>query len=164
MNTHRVSRIPIRAGVIVALILLSVGGVAMLITAAWPLVFVPSAQGPSQADPWEVVNALHAAINGNNVDELLAMFSDNAEISDNESPIQGGSQIRDWALYSERMAGLHLKMFHSEMHGEKLIWLDKAYTGPEAQNRYFILRWEAVIAQGKIQSLVVTPRYLPDLK
>jgi hypothetical protein len=150
--------------VIVALILLSVAGVAMLIIAIRPLIYGPLVQRSNQPDPWEVVNALHAAINSSNVDELLAMFSDNAEISDNESPIQGGSQIRDWALYSERMAGLHLKMFHSEMHGEKLIWLDKAYTGSEAQNRYFILRWEAVIAQGKIQSLVVTPRYLPDLK
>jgi hypothetical protein len=62
------------------------------------------------------------------------------------------------------MAGLHLRLFHSETDGEKLIWLDKAYNGSEAQNRYYILRWEAVIAEGKIQSLAVTPRYLPDLK
>jgi hypothetical protein len=62
------------------------------------------------------------------------------------------------------MAGLHLRMLHTEIDGEKLIWLDEAYNGSEEKNRYYILRWEAVIAEGKIQSLVVTPRYMPDLK
>ncbi|MFT3893120.1 MAG: hypothetical protein QM730_15935 [Anaerolineales bacterium] len=50
------------------------------------------------------------------------------------------------------------------MDGEKLVWLDTAYNGVEAQSRWYILRWEAVIEEGKIRSLVVMPRYMPDLK
>ena len=164
MNTHRVLRIPVIELVVVAMILLAVGGVAILITAVWPLIYVPSDQGPRQEDPWEVVNDFHAAINSNNIDDALALFANSATITDNKSLISGRDQIRNWVLYSKRMAGLHLKMFHLEMDGETFIWLDEAQNGPEGQNRYYILRWEAVIAEGKIQSLIVMPRYMPDLK
>lgn len=164
MNTHRVLRIPMMELVIAALILLAAGGVAILITVAWPLIQVPSVLAPSQAYPLDVVSDLHVAINSNNVDEMLALFTDSATITDNKSVINGRDQIRNWVLSSKQMAGLHLRIFHSEMDGEKLIWLDEAYNGPEGQNRYYILRWEAVIAEGKIQSLVVMPRYMPDLK
>ena len=164
MNPHRVLRIPMIQRVIAALILLAAGGVAILMTIAWPLIHVASGQVPSQADPWEVVNDFHAAINSNNINEVLALFTDGATITDNKSLINDTYQIRNWVLYSKRMAGLHLKMFHSERDGEKLIWLDTAHNGPEGQNRYYILRWEAVITEGKIQSLVVMPRYMPDLK
>jgi hypothetical protein len=164
MNAQRVLRIPMIELVIVALILLATGGVALFITLVWPLIHVPSGQASSQTDPWEVVNDFHVAINSNNVDDALALFTDSAAITDNSSLINGTYQIRNWMLDSKRMAGLHLKMFHSEMDGEKLIWLDKAHNEPEGQSRYYILRWEAVIAEGKIQSLVVVPRYMPDLK
>jgi ketosteroid isomerase-like protein len=164
MNTHRVLRIPMIELMIVTLILLTAGGAAILIAVIWPLIQVPSGQAPSQADPWEVVNDFHAAINSNNVDEVLTLFTDSATVTDNKSVIKGRDQIRNWVLDSKRMAGLHLRMFHSEMDGETIIWLDKAHNGPEGQNRYYILRWEAVIAEGKIQSLVVMPRYMPDLK
>jgi hypothetical protein len=164
MNTHRVLRIPMIERVIVALILLAAGGLAILITVAWPLIYVPSGQAPSQADPWEVVNDFHVAINSNNVEAVLALFTDNATITDNKFPINGRDQIRNWVLESKQMAGIHLSRFHSEVDGEKIIWLDTAQNGPEGQNRYYILRWEAVIAEGKIQSLVVMPRYMPDLK
>jgi len=164
MNTHRVSHIPMITQAIVALILLAAGGVAVLITVVWPLIQVPSDQAPSQADPWDVVNDFHVAINNNNVDDTLALFADRAAITDNKTVINGKGQIRNWVLDSKQMAGLHLKMFHSEMDGEKLIWLDKASNGLEGHKRWYILRWEAVIAEGKIQSLVVMPRYLPDLK
>jgi hypothetical protein len=149
--------------VIVTLILLATGGVAIFITMVWPLIPVTSGQSPSQTDPWDVVNNLHVAINSSNANDVLALFSNSATITDNRSVINDPDHIRKWVLYSRRMAGLHLKMFHTEMDGEKLIWLDTAHNGPEGQNRNYILRWEAVIAEGKIQSLVVIPRYMPDL-
>lgn len=164
MNTRRALRIPRIERVIAALILLAAGGVAILITVAWPLIQVPSGQAPSQADPVQMLKNFHIAINSNNIDEVLALFTDNVTITDNKFVITGRAQIRNWMLDSKWMAGLHLKMFHSEMDGEKLIWLDKAHNEPEGQSRYYILRWEAVIAEGKIQSLVVMPRYMPDLK
>jgi limonene-1,2-epoxide hydrolase len=164
MKTHRVLCIPMIELVIVTLILLAAGGAAILITVAWPLIRVPSDQAPSRADPCEVVNDFHAAINNNNVDEVLTLFANSATITDNNSLISGRDQIRNWVLYSKQMTGLHLRMFHSEMDGKTIIWLDKAQNGPEGQNRYYILRWDAVIVQGKIQSLVVRARYMPDRK
>lgn len=164
MNHSRVLHIPMRKSTIAALILFLAGGFAVWIIISWPLLQFPLGQAPSQVEPWEVVDDLHAAINSNNVDQALALFANSATITENKTAINGKSQIQNWVLYSKRMAGLHLKMFHSEMDGEKLIWLDTAYNGPEGQNRYYILRWEAVIIEGKIQSLVVMPRYMPDLK
>jgi len=164
MNTHRVLRFPMIELVIVALILLTAGGVAILTTVAWPLIQITSNQAPSQADRLDVVNDFHTAINSNNVDEILILFANSATITENKSLIKGRDQIRNWILYSKRMTRLHLRMFHSEMDGETIIWLDKAQNRPEGQNRYYILRWEAVIMEGKIQSLVVIPMYMPDLK
>jgi hypothetical protein len=164
MNTHRVLRIPMIKLVIVTLILLGAGSVAMLITVAWPLIQVPSDQVPSQADRSEIVNDFHIAINSNNVDEVLTLFANSATITDGKSLISGRDQIRNWVLSSKRMMGLHLRMVHSEMDGETFTWLDEASNGVEGQSRYYILRWEAVVTEGKIQSLVVRPRYMPDLK
>ena len=159
MNHFRVLRVPMKKLAIVASILFVV-----LVTVACSVIQFSLAQAPSQADPWKIVNDFHVAINNNNVDDVLALFTDSATIADSKALINDSDQIRNWVLHSNRMAGLHLKMFHSEMDGEKLIWLDTAYNGLEGQNRYYILRWEAVIAEGKIQSIVVMPRYMPDLK
>ena len=164
MNHSRVLHIPMRKLAIAALFLFFGGGFAISITAAWQLLQFPFGQAPSQADSQEVVNDLHAAINSNNVDQVLALFTNSAIITDNKTVISKKDQIRNWVLNSDQMAGLHLKMVHSETSGEKFIWLDTAYNGPEGESRYYILRWEAVIMEGKIQSLMVIPRYMPDLK
>lgn len=164
MNHSRVLHIPMRKLAIAALIPFLVGGFAISITVARQLLQVPFGQATSPADAQDVVDDLHAAINSNNVDQVLALFTDSATITDNKTVINGKGQIRNWVLNSDQMAGLQLKMFHSETDGEKLIWFDTAYNGPEGQSRFYILRWESVIAEGKIQSLVVMPRYMPDLK
>lgn len=164
MNNSRVLNIPIRKLAIVASVLFVVGGFASLITVAWLLIQFPLVQAPSHVDPWNVVDDLHIAINNNNADQVLTLFANSATIADNDTVINGKDKIRNWVLYSKRMSELHLKMFRSEVDGEKFIWLDSAHNGPEGQNRYYILRWEAVIADGKIQSLAVFPRYMPDLK
>lgn len=164
MNTHRALRNPRIERVIAALILLAAGGVAILITFAWPLIHVSSGQAASQTYAGQVVNDFHVAINSNNVDDVLALFTDNATVTDNKSVKKGRDQIRDWVLYSKLMAGLRLRMFHSEMDGEKITWLDTAHNGLVGHNRYYIVQWNAVIADGKIQNIVVLPKYLPDLK
>ncbi len=164
MNHSGVLKSPMRKLVIVTFMLFVAGAFAILITAGWQLLQFPSGQAPSKTDMWDVVDDLHAAINSNNVDQVLVLFAHGATITDNRTVISDRDQIRDWVLHSKQMAGLHLKMFHSEMDGEKLIWLDTAYNGVEGQSRWYILRWEAVIEEGKIRSLVVMPRYIPDLK
>ena len=78
--------------------------------------------------------------------------------------MEGSEEIRKWAFYSQRMGGLQLTGMHSEMEGEKIIWLDAAHNGLEVKSTYYILRWEALIRDGKIQSLTVMPRFAPDRK
>ena len=164
MNTHRVLRIPMVELVIVVLILLAVGGLAILISIAWPLIHVPSGPSPIQADPLEMVNAFHSAINNDNVDAMLALFSEDASVVDSGSVIQGEEQIRDWALHSQRMFGLRLMMTHSQVAGEKIFWHDITHSGPEVQHRIYILRGMAIIQKGKIKSLTVSLLPMPDAK
>jgi hypothetical protein len=120
MNTHRVFRFPMIELVIVTLILLAVGGFAVLIAIALSLIGPPPSPSPIQADPLELVNTFHSAINSNNVDAVLAVFTDDATVIDDGSVLEGRDGIRNWVLYSQRMAGLRLTMLHSEMHGDKV--------------------------------------------
>ena len=120
MNTRRVLRIPMIELVIITLILLAVGGLAMLFSVARPLIHIPSGQSPIQADSLKMVDAFHSAINSDNVDAVLALFADDATVTDAGAGIAGKEEIRNWVLYSQRMAGLRLTMLHSEMHGDKV--------------------------------------------
>ena len=164
MNAQRALRSPLIPAAVVTLILLAAGGFAMFIFAIRALNHVPSSSSPIQADPLNVVSAFHSAINSNDVNALLDLFADDAVLIDNGSVIDGREKIRDWALNSPLIAGLRLTMLHAEMNGTKMIWLDTAHNRLEGQSRYYILRWEARIEDGKIQSLAVLPRYLPDGK
>ena len=164
MNTHRVLRIPLIELVIVALILLAVTGLALLVSVAWPLIHFRSGPSPNQADPLEMVNGFHTAINNDDVDTILALFTDDATIYDSGSIIQGKDQIRNWAMHSERMAGLRLKLIHSQATDEKVFWYDIAHNGSEVEHSAYLLRWIAVIQKGKIQSLTVSLLPMPDGK
>src|SRR5437867_3636346 len=82
MNTRRVLRIPMIELVIITLILLAVGGLAMLFSVARPLIHIPSGQSPIQADSLKMVDAFHSAINSDNVDAVLALFADDATVTD----------------------------------------------------------------------------------
>ena len=92
------------------------------------------------------------------------LFADDAVVIDNGTVIEGQEPVRNWALHSQRMAGLHLIMLHCEIDGEKVIWFDTAHNGPEVDDAQYLLQWEAIIQDGKIQSLAAMPRYRPDLK
>jgi hypothetical protein len=115
-------------------------------------------------DPLSLVTTFRNAINSDDVDAVLAVFAEDAVVIDNGSVIEGKELIRDWALHSQRMAGLRLTMLKSELDGEKVIWLDEAYTEQETGHSSYLLQWEAIIREGKIQSLAAMPRYRPDLK
>lgn len=104
-------------------------------------------------DSLSTVDTFHFAINGEDVDALLALFADDAIVVDGASVIQGKDQIRNWLLYSQRMAGLRLTKLNSAMNGEKISWLDIAHDGPSVEYRLYVLRWEALIREGKIHSL-----------
>ena len=108
-------------------------------------------------DPLSMADAFHYAINSGDVDAVLVLFADDAVVIDSGSVIEGRDEIRNWVLYSQRMAGLRLTKLNSEMDGEKVIWLDIAHDGPEVEYRLYILRWEALIQEGKIQSLAAIP-------
>lgn len=164
MNAQQALRSPLIPAVVLTLILLAAGGFAVFIFAVGAPNHVPSSPWPTRADPLNVVSALHSTINSNDVNALLELFADDAVLIDNGSVLDGRNQIRDWALNSELIAGLHLTMLHAEMNGTKMIWLDTAYNGPEGQSRKYILRWEARIEDGKIQSLAILPRHFPDGK
>ena len=164
MNTHRGLRIPMVELMIVALILLAVSGVAILIFVAWPLIHVPSGHSPIQADPLKMVNAFHDAVNSDNVEAVLALFAEDATITDNGSVIDGTEEIRNWALHSQRMAGLRLLLIHSQVTGEIVFWHDLAHNGPEIEPISHILRWMAVIQEGKIKTLMVSLLPMPDGK
>jgi hypothetical protein len=164
MNANRVLRIPMIELVIVTLMLLAVGGLAILISVAWPLIHVPSGQSPIQADPLKMVNVFHDAVNSDNLDATLALFTEDAIIIDGETIFQGREEIRKWVLYSQRMAGLRLLLINSRVADEKVFWNDLAHNGPEVQHISYILRWMAVIQKGKIQSLTVSLLPMPDAK
>jgi ketosteroid isomerase-like protein len=164
MNTERVLRFPKIGLVILTLILLAVSGFALLISVAWPLIRVPSSPAPIQADPLQVVNGLHSAINNNDVDAFLNLFADDAVVHDDGTVIKGKEQIRNWALHSERMFGVRLTLLHAQVVGEKVFWNDLAQNGLAGQNRPYILRWIVVIQKGKIQSLTVSLLPMPDGK
>ena len=115
-------------------------------------------------DSLSLVTTFHNAINSDDVDAMLALFADDATVNDNGSVIEGKEDIRNWILYSQRMAGLRLSMLKPELGGEKVIWLDEAYQEHETGRGSYLLKWEAIIRDGKIQSLAAMPRYWPDLK
>ena len=153
MNTRQASRLQLFTIVIVT---------AMMLVGCISLALIPSA-APSM-DPLSVVDAVHYAINSDDIDALLVLFADDAVVIDNGSVIEGTEEIRNWVLYSQRTAGLRLIMLNSEVDGEKITWLDTARNGPEVEHLIYLLRWEAIIREGKIQSLAAMPRYRPDLK
>lgn len=164
MKAHRVLRIPLMELVIVALILLAIGCLAILISAAWQLIHIPSSQARIYAESSETINTFHSAINSDDVDAVLALFAEDATVIDSGSVIHGRDEIRDWALHSQRMAGLHLRLIHSQVVGEKVFWNDLAHNGPEVQHLSYILRWMAIIQKGKIKSITVSLMPIPDGK
>jgi hypothetical protein len=115
-------------------------------------------------DSLSLVTTFHNAINSDDVDAMLALFADDATVTDNGLVIEGKEQIQNWALHSQRMSGLRLTLLNSEMDGEKVIWFDEAYKEQEPGHGSYLLKWEAIIQEGKIQSLASMPRYWPDQK
>jgi len=164
MNAQRVLRFPMIGLLIAALILLAVAGFALLMSVTWPLLQIPPSPLPIQADPLKMVDGFHSTINNDDVDAVLDLFADDAVVTDDEKVIEGKEQIRNWALSSQRMAGPRLMMLHSEMHGDKATWIDLAHNGPEEEDRSSLVRWTAVIQNGKIQSLAVSLLPMPHGK
>jgi len=142
MNKRQVPRLPLVAFAIVTSILL----VACTSSELAP------AEVPS-LDLLSTVDTFHSAINSDDVDTVLALFAGDAIVVDGASVIQGKDEIRNWLLYSQRMAGLRLTKLNSAMNGEKVSWLDIAHDGQNVEYRLYLLRWEALIQEGKIHSL-----------
>jgi len=142
MNTRQVSRLQL---VVLAVV------TSMMFVACTSSGLAPAKV--ATVDSLSTVDAFHSAINSEDVDTVLALFAENAVVIDGESVMQGKDEIRNWVLYSQRMAGLRLTNLNSALNGEKVIWLDIAHDGPKVQYRLYILRWEALIQEGKIYYL-----------
>ena len=125
---------------------------------------LPRALTTEESDPLEVVNAFHSAINCDNVDAVLALFVDDAVVTDKRWVSEGKEQVRAWALYSQGAARLRLEMIHSQVTGEKVFWHDMAYNEPEAGYGFYILKWMAIIQRGKIKILTGSFLPMPDGK
>ena len=153
MNTWKVSRMQMFA--------LLIAATANLVACNSPALIHRDAP---PMDPLSMVDVFHQTINSDDVDALLVLFADDAVVIDNGSVIDGKELIRDWALHSQRMSGLRLTILKSELDGEKVIWLDEAYQEHETGHGSYLLKWEVIIRDGKIQSLAAMPRYWPDQK
>lgn len=146
INTRQLSSLPLVAFAIIN---------SMMLMACTSSELAPTEVGP--LDSLSTVDTFHSAINSDDVDSALALFADDAIVVDGASVIQGKDEIRNWVLYSQRMAGLRLRKLNSAMDGEKVSWLDIAHDGPKIQYRLYLLRWEALIQEGKIHSLTAIP-------
>ena len=142
INTRQVPRLQLVAFAIVT---------SVMLVACISSELVPTEVAP--LDSLSTVDTFHSAINSEDVDTVLALFSEDAVVIDGESVMQGKDEIRNWVLYSQRMAGLRLTNLNSAQDGENVIWLDIARDGPKVQYRLYILRWEASIQDGKIYHL-----------
>ena len=142
MNTRQVPRLPLIAFAIVT---------SILLVACTGSELAPA--DVASLDSLSTVDTFHSAINSHDVDTVLGLFTDDAIVVDGASVIQGKDEIRNWLLYSQRMAGLRLTKLNSAMNGEKVSWLDIAHDGPNVEYRLYVLRWEALIQAGKIHSL-----------
>lgn len=142
INTRQISRLQLVAFAIVT---------SMMLVACTSADLVHAEVTP--LDSLSTVDTFHSAINSDDVDTALALFADDAIVVDGESVIQGRDEIRNWVLYSQRMAGLRLRQLNSAMDGEKISWLDMAHDGPKIQYQLYLLRWEALIQDGKIYYL-----------
>jgi len=142
MNTRQVPRLPLVALAIVT---------SILLVACTSFELVAAEVEPLNS--LSTVDTFHSAINSQAVDTVLALFAEDAVVIDGELVMQGKDEIRNWVLYSQRMAGLRLTNLNSAQDGENVIWLDIAHDGPKVQYRLYILRWEALIQEGKIHYL-----------
>jgi len=142
MNTRQVPRLQLVAFAIIT---------SMMLVACTSSELAPAEV--ASLDSLSTVDSFHTAINSDDVDTALALFADDAIVVDGESVIQDKDEIRNWVLYSQRMAGLRLRQLNSAMNGEKVSWLDIAHDGPKIQYQLYLLRWEALIQDGKIYYL-----------
>ena len=116
------------------------------------------------SEPLDVVNAFHDAMNNNNVEIALALFAEDALVTDSGKMSEGMEQIRGWVEYLHIPAALHLEMIDFQVSGENVFWSDLAHNPAGSGNSLDILKWKAVIQNGRIKSLVVGPLPMPDGK
>jgi ketosteroid isomerase-like protein len=165
MKTYRVTCFRTSALLIGAGVLLAACSRAVPAAVDSPSTSIPPyALAVDESNPLAVVNAFHTAVNRDDVDAVLALFADDAIVTDNRWVGERKGQIRTWALYSQGVTRLRLEMIDYQVNGEKVFWYDKAHNQPEAVYGSYILWWKAVIQKGKINSLTVSFLPMPDRK
>lgn len=164
MNAHRYLRVPSMKLVLIVLFVFGVGSLGMLLSIVWTRVHLQSDQSPIQADPLNLVDAFHTAVNAHNVDELLGLFTEDATIMDRGSVFHGRNEIRSWAADSPHMTELHLRMIQSQRNGQRVFWHDVAYNATDVPSQFYVLQWMAILQTGRIKSLTVSLLLRPDRK
>lgn len=164
MHTCRIFHFRMLGVIVVTLILLVISGLVFFLSMTWSLLYRTSSHSPVQVDPLEVVSRFHSGVNGGDPDAILALFAKDATVEDCGSTIQGEEEVQDWILHSPRMTELQLSLVRSEAHDNRITWTDIAHDGTDAEGRAFLLRWVAVMEDGKIHSLSVSLLPMPDGK
>ena len=117
----------------------------------------------STMNPLATVDALHQSINYDDIDGLRVLFAEDAIVIDNGTAFEAwnrsgiGSNIFT-------CQPIKFEMINIQVDGEKVFWYDLVHNDPGSGYGPYILRWNAVIQNGKIQSLVVQPLPMPDGK
>ena len=107
---------------------------------------------PGPVEPIAVLDALLAARNARDIDTALALFTDNATISDRAQMYSGREEIRRF-LQTIGSRGRNVLAVSRNVRGERVTWTERfsgAQSGPD-------VRVEAVIREGRIRSLVYAP-------
>jgi len=112
-------------------------------------------------DPVAMVDAFHQAINYDDIDGLRVLFAENAIVIDNGTAFEAWNRSRI-GLSISTCQPIKFEMIKIQVDGEKVFWYDLVHNDPESGSSPYILRWNAVIQSGKIQSLTVGPMLMPD--
>lgn len=118
--------------------------------------------GPAMV-PLATVDAFHHAVNHDDIESLRVLFAEDAIVIDN------GTVFEAWnrsgvGLNIFTCQPIKFEMIDIQVDGEKVVWYDLIHNDPGSEYSPRVLRWNAVIQDGKIQSLTVRPLPMPDKK
>lgn len=164
MKTPRVAQISEKGLLVMALVLLAAGGMILLTSFASRLIPKRRDQQAIHLEPLDTVNNFHTAVNNERVPAMMDLFAEDAIVIDGANTFTGRTEIQNWALRSSRMSGTQLTLISSQASDGKVIWYDLARSGSGSQAAPQILHWMAVFEDGRIKTLSVTLRPLPDGK
>jgi ketosteroid isomerase-like protein len=139
----------------VLLAALAMAGACVAVVALVPSRWARPAVAQAGPDPSVVVNGFEQARNQRDVDATLALFADDATLTDRTQRVyRGRDEIRGYfQQLAARGRGLTLATVNVRVNGQQVSWTER----PPTQNGGgFEIGVDAVIRDGKIRSMVYT--------